>query len=338
MRKLHLRHGFTLIELLVVIAIIGVLIALLLPAIQQAREAARRSQCKNNLKQVGLAMQNYIDVHSVLPPGNVIQGHGATALQMILPMLDNMALYEQLNFERGSGSFYFGSAASVVNSTAVDGYLINGWICPSSPLDKLASVTNSSASPSYTVRLMKGNYIFIGGADDHPTADNIAERGPVSAGGMFMKNRCIKLNEVSDGTSKTIMVAEQSGRGVNPGSGSNVDIRGSSASGAWMGQSQAGNPNGNGTYPTGGTSSNNARCFMITTVGYPIGFKQQIVGAVGTPGTRAGDCNTPIQAAHSGGAHALLVDGSVAFLSDSLDLQVLKNLCNRDDGGVINEL
>ena len=337
MRKLRSRYGFTLIELLVVIAIIGVLIALLLPAIQQAREAARRSQCKSNLKQVGLAMQNYVDVHSVLPPGNIIQGHGPTALEMILPMLDEVALYEQLNFERGGSAFWLGSSASVVNSTALNGRKLNTWMCPSSSLDELTSSTNSYASPTYTVRAMKGNYIFIGGADDHETTDTIAERGPVSAGGTFMKNRCVSLSEITDGTSHTIMVGEQSGYGVSSSS-SKVDIRGSDGSGAWMGHSVTGNPDGNGTYPTGGTNSNYARCFMITTVSYPIGFRQRIVGASGTPGTRNGDCNTPIQAAHSGGAHVLFVDGSVAFLSDSLELQILKNLANRDDGGMISGL
>ena len=111
-----LRRGFTLIELLVVIAIIAILVALLLPAVQQAREAARRSECKNKLKQIGLAMHNYHDVHAVLPPGfvstnaNVASstsceagGRYAPWSVLILPGMDATNLYETFSFE-GSGT------------------------------------------------------------------------------------------------------------------------------------------------------------------------------------------------------------------------------------------
>src|SRR5437588_8459259 len=105
--RLILRRGFTLIELLVVIAIIAVLIALLLPAVQQAREAARRSQCRNNLKQLGIALHNYHDTHRVFPIGflDTIWGTGETNVSAgwswgayLLPYLDNAALYNQFNF------------------------------------------------------------------------------------------------------------------------------------------------------------------------------------------------------------------------------------------------
>src|ERR1700724_2586602 len=97
------RLGFTLIELLVVIAIIAVLVALLLPAVQQAREAARRSQCKNNLKQIGLALHNYNESFAVLPPGRLVnpvngQGHCFSAYAHLLPHLDQGPVYNQINF------------------------------------------------------------------------------------------------------------------------------------------------------------------------------------------------------------------------------------------------
>ncbi|MFG0295400.1 MAG: DUF1559 domain-containing protein, partial [Maioricimonas sp. JB045] len=104
------RRGFTLIELLVVIAIIAILVALLLPAVQQAREAARRSQCKNNLKQIGLALHNYHDTHGSFPPGYIARyvsatdpasaetGPGFAWGTMILPFLDQSPTYNQLNF------------------------------------------------------------------------------------------------------------------------------------------------------------------------------------------------------------------------------------------------
>ena len=95
----HGRSGFTLVELLVVMAIMGLLVALLLPAVQSAREAARRSSCRNNLKQIGLALQNYQDVHKQLPPAYVCPASGTAAendngpLAMILPFVDEEALY-----------------------------------------------------------------------------------------------------------------------------------------------------------------------------------------------------------------------------------------------------
>lgn len=110
---LHRRRGFTLIELLVVIAIIAVLIALLLPAVQQAREAARRSQCKNNLKQIGLALHNYNDTHGALPSGSIVlrntagtvyYGHGWTWHATILPYLDQGPLYNAIQGADGMGN------------------------------------------------------------------------------------------------------------------------------------------------------------------------------------------------------------------------------------------
>ncbi|QDU62812.1 Fimbrial protein precursor [Planctomycetes bacterium Pan216] len=330
------RRGFTLVELLVVIAIIGVLVGLLLPAVQQAREAARRAQCTNNLKQIGSAMHNYHDAHGGFPPGNIVNSHGPTAWVFLLPYLDQLAAYERLNLDQRIG-FYFGHPFSEVNRPAMHDLDISTLICPSSPLPRFGTQSCSSCTTYPTSSLLRGTYVLLSGADTHRTTDNDAQRGPVSSGGVFLKDSIIPISKITDGTSKTIMVAEQSDWGRS-NSSNQVEIRPLGGSGSWMGQSVVGNANGDGTYPTGGTNNNSARCFNLTTVSYPIGFKQRINGSTTTAGTRPGDCNTPIQSIHAGGANVLLADGAVRFLSDSLDLNALKNLANRDDGNIIGSL
>src|SRR5712692_7686431 len=103
-KQFRWRIGFTLIELLVVIAIIGVLIALLVPAVQKVREAAQRAQCQNNLKQIGLAMHNYHEVHGTFPPGSLPMWWGAGWATLILPYIEQDALYRQLDLTQPVGS------------------------------------------------------------------------------------------------------------------------------------------------------------------------------------------------------------------------------------------
>ena len=116
------RTAFTLVELLVVIAIIGVLVALLLPAVQSAREAARRSQCTNNLKQLSLALHNYETVHNTLPPAGIDSNQmGWTVL--LLPFFEQQALYDQFNFNKGAWNAFN-------RITLVQGVRIKAIICP----------------------------------------------------------------------------------------------------------------------------------------------------------------------------------------------------------------
>ena len=135
------RRGFTLIELLVSIAIIAVLIALLLPAVQQAREAARRTQCKNNLKQIGLAMHNYHDTHNGFPNGNIAssaRGWGMSWYMRILPYVDQAPVYNKLNFSGTQpGWSCCGDTVGQANGDVIRGIRFAFTVCPSSSLQDM---------------------------------------------------------------------------------------------------------------------------------------------------------------------------------------------------------
>jgi len=164
------RRAFTLIELLVVIAIIAILIALLLPAVQQAREAARRSQCKNNLKQIGLALHNYHDVYIMFPPGSIVKEDGTATLGWqgsILPFVDQIGLYEQLDFD---------AAWDAPENRQIYTNVIPTYQNPSVP-----EMTDSSG---LALSHYAGNSRF------------------------FRPNQGMKMNNIMDGTSNTIMVGE----------------------------------------------------------------------------------------------------------------------------------
>jgi prepilin-type N-terminal cleavage/methylation domain-containing protein/prepilin-type processing-associated H-X9-DG protein len=327
------RSGFTLVELLVVIAIIGILIALLLPAVQAAREAARRSQCTNNLKQMGLALHNYADSFKKFPSGSIaLSGHGPTAFVLILPYLEQRSLHSQLKFN--SGSFYFGSTSSDVNM-ALHNITVPAYVCPSSPLEQMGtgSCTSCTVQPTTDRKLLKGTYVLVSGGRDHSSTDNQAAKGPTSAGGVFLRGRPIGFQDITDGTSNTMAIGEQGDWGKIVASNTRADIRASDWSGMWMGANHNTNPTGNNSLSTLG----DARCFLTTTIAFSVGYKERVAAAAGTPGTAPGDCNTPLQAAHPGGCNVLLCDGSVRFLSESLQLQTLYNLANRDDGHPLGE-
>ena len=168
MKLSEIRKGFTLIELLVVIAIIAILVALLLPAVQQAREAARRSQCKNNLKQIGIALHNYHDVFSTLPNGTVasaVGGWGTSWWPRILPYTDQAGLFEALTFDGAHPGWThntgaeggFPTSAGFRNGRAATGNPISLMLCPSSSLAKLRDAGGGN-------RINTPHYIGIGGA------------------------------------------------------------------------------------------------------------------------------------------------------------------------------
>src|SRR3569623_1120558 len=201
------RAGFTLIELLVVIAIIAVLIALLLPAVQQAREAARRSQCKNNLKQVGLALHNYADACKTFPlgqQGSIQKGGWRVAL---FPYLDQAPLYNNINTQ------------DVYDSTALQGLVLPVWINPSSSLPATQPQVwvswwtyNNHMVPSY--QGIMGAYPDPAGRTSTYSASNYG--GWWTNNGILVWNQVNGFNSCPDGASNTIIVGEQSGRVTGP--------------------------------------------------------------------------------------------------------------------------
>jgi prepilin-type N-terminal cleavage/methylation domain-containing protein/prepilin-type processing-associated H-X9-DG protein len=187
--------GFTLVELLVVIAIIGLLIALLLPAVQQAREAARRSQCVNNLKQIGLAIHNYHDSYNVLPsaePGGTGTLARASAFAAILPYLDQAAIYTQYDFSLGN--------SDPANLKAVS-QRIAGYLCPSANIPRQVPISgcdpNDRAPGTYAVS--------TGTRDPWGTP---ASGSPHNGAIVNATSGRTRLADVRDGTSQTLMVGE----------------------------------------------------------------------------------------------------------------------------------
>jgi prepilin-type N-terminal cleavage/methylation domain-containing protein len=190
------RAGFTLIELLVVLAIIGVLTALLLPAVQQARESARRTECRNHLKQFGIALHSYAEAHQVLPPGYFYQpspvgnamgfGWGST----ILPMLEQRALHQQFDFRRP----VWDTANMIPRMRHLPSFL-----CPTDPISHQEFV--SMGGPPAELYAM-GCYVANFGPPD--LDDNQEQRD-----GVFSRNSATKLGQITDGLSQTLFVGER---------------------------------------------------------------------------------------------------------------------------------
>jgi prepilin-type N-terminal cleavage/methylation domain-containing protein/prepilin-type processing-associated H-X9-DG protein len=202
MPRHHRRHAFTLIELLVVIAIIGVLIALLLPAVQAAREAARRAQCVNNLKQIGLALHNYVSALNVLPPARVnshITGRGNCwgAYSQLLPQLEQQGVFNSFNFDLPPDT----DPTTTLAAANVTGFttFLNTLLCPSDSPGVLVPVGNG--------RYATHNYPMCAGSNYSVVP---VPAPPLTAipNGVLFENYCVRLAEITDGTSGTVAVSE----------------------------------------------------------------------------------------------------------------------------------
>lgn len=332
------RRGFTLVELLVVIAIIAVLVALLLPAVQQAREAARRSSCINNMKQLAVALHNYHDqwgafpigaMHSQTPGMSRSRDRGSSFFVALLPFIEQGGLYGELS-DAAAGGVGNTDISNNINGPVFDGRRMAVLSCPSSPLpqmtDPLATTPKGVMMPTYVGN--SGAATMGGGPnpDAEPTY-----KGVMASSGILVPNRSVSLSDVSDGSTNTMMLGEQSAFGRDV-SGNSIDVRSSNSHGAWVGSTGSGTPGDGAWFCT------NFQSWNITTLRYPINFLDpaaaQAGGATGV-GPEDG-ANRPIQSIHTGGANVALTDGSVRFVGESIDYTLLTNLANRNDGNEIS--
>jgi prepilin-type N-terminal cleavage/methylation domain-containing protein len=320
-------RGFTLIELLVVIAIIAILIALLLPAVQQAREAARRSQCKNNLKQLGLALHNYHDSARCFPPGvtratttNSTWG-GFSAHTMLLPYLDQAPLYNKVNFHQ----FSYGPDNVITRRTVVPVFM-----CPSdSALRGSAEVGNNNYPMS--------------------TGPSVGWTGAGDSNGFFARDIIVRISDAQDGASQSIMASEHlvgdnSSTTYTPGDLVRaVPFPSGTPNKKWTPAQVA-------AYGTACTAaktnhhSSGGQSWMYSMM------YETLFNTLATPNNPAPTCyicsgcgdgdnpgNFPARSRHVGGVHTLLGDGAIRFVSDSIDHNTWQSLGSIRDGDIPGE-
>lgn len=306
--------GFTLIELLVVIAIIALLIGLLLPAVQQAREAARRSQCKNNLKQLGLSLHNYHDTHGRLP-GTYWTGWGGpekgSYLVQLLPYIDQAPLYSKIDFQLNV------DAQAPVGLGLIRSQIVPLFICPSDSSPNFPAGSDRAKSnyamsmgsmlmPSFTGCFSYPGNVFgtgnVGGGHGN------GMDGSKSSGVVSKQCYSSQFKEITDGLTNTILMGE-----IRPNCGDHTTM-------GWL----------------------HYNSLWVATAG-PINFPVNCYGEapVGTPNA----CNSPnswntsqaFKSRHSGGGHFCMGDGSVKFISQNINYTTYQALGDRRDGQLVGE-
>jgi len=341
------RGGVTLIELLVVIAIIAVLIALLVPAVQKVRQAAARTQCQNNMKQIGLAIHTHFDALSRLPPGGANDqppfgtdapnsNHwGSSWMVYILPYIEQQTLHQQWQFFNNSG-YLNPNDNAVANNVDIPIYS-----CPASSLPHFRAPNQSNANASI------GNYVGISGAAPglipgftETRVNTLPCGGIVSGGGVMIPNGQLRTKQITDGTSNTIIVSEHSDW-VTDNTGKRQDWRGTQPWGWYLGVKSPGIP------PNFDNNGGDNREPGLTTIRYAINFTPPGGWANDVTNTGVGiggftaNCtgaNIPLNSPHGSGVSVLFGDGSVRYLSSSVPLLVLAELATRDDGQTLPPL
>jgi prepilin-type N-terminal cleavage/methylation domain-containing protein/prepilin-type processing-associated H-X9-DG protein len=295
----HAKRGFTLVELLVVIAIIGILVALLLPAVQMAREAGRRSQCSNNLKQLGLAMHNYHDTIKKFPFGWSDRGAGWST--MILPQIEQENLYKTLGFAEADNWAVTGSA----NERACGTYL-DVFRCPTTTIER--NVDNQGI-PGRVPASYRGVASSTADSDDPSTSVSGRHMERLDLEGIFYACSQTKFAHITDGTSNTFMIGESKWERFSQ-DGNQMDF--------WYIGSPQIDPCSCRT-GAGGTEQSE----FCGSTGVPF-------NARATPSLSGYVKELSFSSSHPGGAMFCLADGSVRFVFYGVDFPTYKALGSRN--------
>ena len=338
----HPKRGFTLVELLVVIAIIGILIGMLLPAVQQVREAARRTQCANNMRQAGLAMFNYESAFQHFPAGVLprtvdASGNATSATDqlvqngfcwttIILPFMEQTSLYDQIGEASNNFAMPTGQSTAVSPPFKFHQEILSIYVCPSCPMDPLNPLR--SGMIEIEERGAKSNYVGIWGPrgedlfSDVRNVTNLSqisnsrsgavstdeERVALQYPGILFFNSAVTIGSISDGTSNTFLLGERDGADLGDG----VNTR---AAATWCGPRQAQWLNA----CLGSTSSDPS----WTLNSREVGFFHQFV---------------PLSSSHTGGANFCRSDASVKFVADEVDGETYEGFGTKAGREVVDAL
>ena len=348
--------GFTLIELLVVIAIIAVLIALLLPAVQAAREAARRSQCIGNLKQIAMALHNYHSNHNVLPPGRINtyipgNGHCWGAYSQLMPQLEQQNLYNAMNFSINPDPDFTTTSSAANMTVAIT--VLQTLLCPS-----------DGSTPSVQVGggMYAGHNFPLNVGSGYSVVQNPPPAG-APPNGIFFENSAVSFAMILDGTSQTIAISEtiRSNAGAPTGLNTLSIFKQDPLSGFVI--------TGNNTAGNGPPILSDADYMTRCQTNSPNGFQptrgiKWLYGAPGhsmynhrrPPNDKRYDCrgglphsdkspadwqnlslNIASRSRHPGGVNSLFCDGSIRFIKDSVNIATWQALGSRSSGEVISQ-
>jgi prepilin-type N-terminal cleavage/methylation domain-containing protein/prepilin-type processing-associated H-X9-DG protein len=298
-----LARGFTLVELLVVIAIIGVLVALLLPAIQAARESARRTQCANHLKQIGIGMHGYLVDHQTFPPGYVSSvqpdhddgGPGWAWGPALMPYIEETQLYDEVDVTL---SLRDPKVATLITTS------VPLFICPSDSMFEPVIDIPSKSSTRPLCRMAAGNYVASAGTV-RPTCKVCRDYFD----GVFGRNRAIRPEELLDGLSKTLAIGERASRW------SRAVVWGVSPNSKVLDNQRPGRFAAGPAYVLGTT--------------FHKGFNIELASDQMEHGTEDTYAES-FGSLHPGGAHFLFCDGGVRFVYDDADPSIMNALSTRD--------